>query len=116
MVGRKEEWEKRSERRNLVNEKRLEEITSMNKRPKTKKKSLELLKKSKDILCSLTGDWMMTRCKEEEYLHEEMKKLIMGEGREKKRIGKGGEDDCEKENYIHFPNYVIFWSKSVMSV
>ena len=83
-----------------MNEKKLEEITSMNKRPKTKKKSLELLKKSKYILCSLTGDWMMTRCKEEEYLQDEMKKIIMGDGRDRKRSGKGGEEDCEKGHDI----------------
>ena len=76
LVGMKEEWEKMSEKEIMRYDERLQDLRKK-KRTKSLKKIKELLRECKKILCSLIGDWKLTRCQEEQHLEMKMKRAIM---------------------------------------
>jgi hypothetical protein len=89
----KEEWEKMSEKEIVRYDERLQDLRKK-KRTKSLKKIKELLRECKKILCSLIGDWKLTRCQEEEHLEMKMKRAIMVT-RGGRRISEDVEDGTE---------------------
>ena len=90
MLEMKEGWERMSEKEILRYEEKLQYLKKK-KKTKSQKKLAELLRECKKTLCTLLGDWKLTRCQEEEQLEMQMRRNIL----ETRGVRRPTEDDEE---------------------